>query len=336
MRQIPSRVFDALLLCWIVTTLTFALIHLAPGDPATLLIAPTASIEELARERARLGLDAPVIVQYGRWISALLRGNLGTSIALSRPVAEVIAEALPVSLLLGVTSLALSVVFGLALGALQALRVGRKTDTLLTIAATTVYAAPSFWLALALVALATSGASRVGAPSWLRLPAFGLRDPAGLTTGIDAWRDLARHAVLPLLVLSLPGVAGVSRYARQALKDAAAAPHVHAAMARGLPSWRIATRYVLRNAWSPLIVLVGLMLPGVIAGSVFVEQIFAWPGLGRAMMSAIAARDYPVVLGLTLMYAAVVVTANLIADLLVARLDPRRRALSQHESEPAT
>ncbi len=317
--------FDALVLLWSVTTLTFALIHLAPGDPASLLISPTATADEVARQRALLGLDAPLLVQYGRWLSALLQGNLGDSLALARPVVQVIAEALPVSLLLGLTSLALSFVIGTLLGAVQALRVGSRLDTAITIVTTTAYAAPSFWLALALVALATTGASQLRAPAWMRLPAFGLEDPAGLATGLDAWRDLVRHAVMPLLVLSLPGAAGVARYARQALRSAAVAPHVQAARARGVPALRIEVRYILRNAWSPLLVLLGLMLPGVIAGSVFVEQIFAWPGLGRAMMSAIAARDYPVVLGLTLVYAAVVIASNLVADLAVEQLDPRRR-----------
>ncbi len=325
MRRLPSRVFDALVLLWIVTTLTFALIHFAPGDPASLLISPTATAEEIARQRALLGLDAPLPVQYGRWMGALLQGDLGTSLVLSRPVSQVIGDALPVSLLLGMSSLLFSIVGGVLIGGVQALRVGGRTDTAITIVTTTAYAAPSFWLSLALVAMATTGASQLGAPAWMRFPAFGLQDPAALATGFAAWQDLARHAVLPLLVLSVPGAAGVARYARQALVDAAAAPHVQAARARGLPTLRIEVRHVLRNAWSPLVVLFGLMLPGIIAGSVFVEQIFAWPGLGRAMMSAIAARDYPVVLGLSVAYAVVVIVSNLAADLIVQQLDPRRR-----------
>ena len=325
MRRFPSRVLDALVLLWIITTLTFALIHLAPGDPASLLIAPTASAADVARQRAVLGLDAPLWVQYGHWLTAVLHADLGQSTALARPVTRVLLDALPVSLFLGAGSLFCSFVFGTLIGALQALRVGRSTDTAITVVSTVAFAAPSFWLSLALVAMATTGASALGLPMWLRLPAFGLREPAGLATGLDAWRDLARHAVLPMLVLSVPGAAGVARYARRAIRDAARAPYVQAAEARGLGALRVEWRYVLRTAWSPLIVLLGLMLPGVIAGSVFVEQIFAWPGLGRAMMNAIAARDYPVVLGLTLVYATVVIASNLLADVAVVALDPRRR-----------
>ena len=333
MHRLPSRVLDALVLLWTVTTLTFALIHLAPGDPASLLIAPTATVDEVARQRALLGLDAPLLVQYGRWLSSLLHGDMGNSLALSRPVTRVIADALPVSLLLGATSLVLSFVGGILVGAVQALRVGRRTDTAMTILTTTAYAAPTFWLSLALVAIATTGASRFGVPAWMRLPAFGLHEPAALATGFDAWRDLARHALLPLLVLSVPGIAGVARFARQTLLDASRAPHVQAARARGVPRLRLEARYIMRTAWSPLVVLFGLMLPGVIAGSVFVEQIFAWPGLGRAMMGAIASRDYPVVLGLTLVYAAVVIASNLVADLAVVQLDPRRRDANRMGSE---
>ncbi len=320
------RVLDALVLLWIVTSLTFALIHLAPGDPASLLIGPTASAEETARLRGSLGLDASIVAQYVRWIGGVLRGDLGNSFATSRPVTSVIAEALPVSLLLGGVSLFGSFVLGISIGGVQALRSGHRVDTAITVLTTAVYAAPSFWLALALVAAATSGASVLGLPPWARLPAFGMHEPAALATGAAAWRDLARHAILPLIVLTLPGAAGVARYARSTLLDAARAPHVQAAIARGLPNRRIEWRYVMRNALTPLVVLLGLTLPGLIAGSVFVEQVFAWPGLGRTMLSAIASRDYPVVLGLTLVYAAAVILSNALADVAVARLDPRRNA----------
>ncbi len=315
------------MLLWLVTTLTFALIHLAPGDPATLLVAPTATADEVARQRARFGLDASLPAQYVQWLSALLQGDLGTSLVSDRPVRALIAEALPLSLMLGGASLTLSFLIGITVGGWQALRASSAADTSMSVASTIVYAAPSFWFALALVVLATSGASAIGAPAWLRLPAFGVESPGGLATGVDRWRDIARHALLPLLVLVLPGAAGVARYARQAMRDAMRAPHVTAARARGLPRRRVERRYVLRTALTPLVVLFGLTLPGVIAGSVFVEQVFAWPGLGRAMLSAIAARDYPVVLGLTVMYAVAVIGANLLADLALLRLDPRQRTV---------
>jgi peptide/nickel transport system permease protein len=323
--RLSSRVLDALVLLWLVTTITFALIHLAPGDPATLLISPTASADEAARQRTAMGLDAPLAMQYARWIGGVLRGELGESLVRAEPVTRVIAEALPVSLFLGGVSLLASFVFGTFLGLLQALRAPPRTDRAITVITTTIYAAPSFWLALAAVTLFTSGVVWLGLPESMRLPAFGMQDPAANPSSIG-WTDRWRHAVLPLLVLSLPGAAGVARFARRALRDAAGAPHVQAALARGLARGALERAHILRNALTPLVVLFGLTLPGVIAGSVFVEQVFAWPGLGRTMLSAIAARDYPVVLGLTLVYAGAVITANLLADVMVLRLDPRRRS----------
>jgi peptide/nickel transport system permease protein len=324
-RRLSLRVLDALVLLWLVTTLTFALIHLAPGDPATLLIAPTASADDVRRLRAALGLDASLPLQYVRWVRDLLHGDLGMSLVRALPVRTVIAEALPVSLFLGGVSLLASFVVGTALGGLQALRAGRRTDRALSVVSTALFAAPSFWLALALVTLFTSGMIWLGAPAWMRLPAFGMRDPAA-DLSAAGWMDRWRHAVLPLLVLSIPGIAGVSRYARASLREASTALHVQAARARGLSRARVERRYVLRTAFTPLVVLFGLTLPGVIAGSVFVEQVFAWPGLGRTMLSAIAGRDYPVVLGLTLVYALVVIASNLLADALLVWLDPRRRS----------
>lgn len=313
---------DALVLLWLVTTLTFALIHLAPGDPATLLIAPTATAEEAARLRATLGLDATLPVQYARWIGRVLQGDLGDSLVRAQPVSRLILEALPVSVFLGGVSLVASFVLGTAVGLLQVRWASRRVDRALSVLSTIAFAAPGFWLALALVAVFTSGAATWGLPLWLRLPAFGMEDPAALDV---SWIDRWRHAVLPLLVLSVPGAAGVARYAREALRDAGAAPHVAAAQARGLSAMRVATRHVLRNALTPLVVLFGLTLPGVVAGSVFVEQVFAWPGLGRTMLTAIGARDYPVVLGLTLVYAATVIAANVLSDVALWSLDARRR-----------
>lgn len=322
MRRFSLRVFDALVLLWLVISITFALIHLAPGDPATLLIAPTASADEAARLRTQLGLDAPLPVQYVRWVLDVLRGDLGVSLTRAMPVTAVIAEALPVSLFLGGVSLAITFLAGTLLGVWQALRASTMLDRAMSVLGTVLYAAPSFWLALALVTLFTSGVVWLELPAWMRLPAFGMQDPGA---DVPTWMDRWRHAVLPLLVLSVPGVAGVTRFARQSFREAAESPHVTSATARGLSQPRVEWHHVVRNALTPLVVLFGLTLPGVIAGSVFVEQVFAWPGLGRTMLQAIAGRDYPVVLGLTLVYAATVIASNLLADVLLWWLDPRRR-----------
>jgi peptide/nickel transport system permease protein len=276
--------------------------------------------------RAELGLDAPLVVQYARWAGRLFKGDLGESFARRAPVSTVLAEAIPVSVGLGAISMALTFLLGIAIGMYQAARRGTVSDRALTIATTTVYAAPSFWLALALIATFTYGAARWGFPAWLRLPAFGMRDPASDATGLSALADLARHAVLPVITLAAIGAAGIARYSRTIAADLLSQDFVRTARAKGATPGRVYLRHVLSNAWPPLIVLLALAIPGLLAGSVFVEGVFAWPGMGRVTLAAVAARDYPVILGATAVYAAAVILANLAADLALPLVDPRRRS----------
>ena len=320
------RAGAALVLLWLVVTITFVLVRLAPGDAAALLIPPGASAEDAVRLRAELGLDQPVAVQYARWIGNLLRGDLGESFSLRRPVSEVLRDALPVSVGLGVASIALTFAVGVPIGIAQAARRGRALDRALTVVTTAVYAAPTYWLALALVAVFTYGAAVWGLPLWLRLPAFGLRTPGAELEGLAALLDVVRHSVLPVTILSAVGAAGIARYTRSSVADVLGQDFVRTARAKGAPSGRIYARHVLANVLPPLVVLFALALPGVVAGSVFVESVFAWPGMGRAMVTAIQARDYPVVMGATLVYATLVLVANLGAELALPLLDPRRRS----------
>lgn len=312
------------MLLWLVVTLTFVLVRLAPGDPAAILVPPTATPEDAARLRVELALDAPVAVQYVRWMSGLLRGDLGESFSQRRPVTAVLGEALPISLGLGVASLALTFIVGVAIGTVQAARRRSVVDPILTVLTTSVYAAPSYWLALTLIAVFTYGATVWGFPPALRLPAFGVRDPAGGTRGLASVIDVLRHAILPVTVLAAVGAAGIARYARSTVADLAGSEWVRTARAKGLRPRGIYGRHVLANALPPLIVLLALSLPGVVAGSVFVESVFAWPGMGRVMVVAITSRDYPVVMGATVLYAALVILANLAADLALPLVDPRR------------
>ncbi|MGQ0650324.1 MAG: ABC transporter permease [Gemmatimonadaceae bacterium] len=326
MSSFLRRGAESLLLFWLVVSLTFLLTRLAPGDPTDLLIPPTARPEDVARLRQSLGLDATLGEQYARWTTRVLSGDLGLSFATQEPVTEVIRRALPVTMALGATSLALTFLIGVAVGLWQASRAGRLADRLATFAGITLFAAPSFWIALALVALFTSGASRMEWPLWLRLPAMGLETPG---SDLHGWRrvaDLVRHAILPVSVLAAIGAAGLARYARAAALELLGSAWVRTARAKGLRGRQVMGRHVLANARPPLIVLLALSLPGTVAGSVFVESVFAWPGMGRAMLAGIAARDYPVVMGATLVYAALVIASNWIADLAVVWSDPRRRA----------
>ncbi|MDQ3811207.1 MAG: ABC transporter permease [Chloroflexota bacterium] len=325
MRRIARELISAATLLWMVLTLTFFLLRAAPGDPAALLISPSASAADAARLRSQLGLDAPPLVQYARWAGGVLKGELGESFTHRRPVAAVLADALPLTLGLGVVTLLLTFLAGVPVGLYQALRRGEPVDSALTVVTTAVYAAPSYWLALALVAVFTYGAARWHFPAALRLPAFGVRDPAGAATGLAAAGDVLRHAILPAVTLASVGAAGIARYSRTIAADLLSMPFVRTARAKGVAARTVYLRHVIANAWPPLVVLFSLSLPGLLAGSVFVETVFAWPGMGRVMVAAIIARDYPVVMGATLLYATMVIAANLAADLALPLLDPRRR-----------
>jgi len=320
------RVGGALVLLWLVVTITFVLVRVAPGDPALLLVPPTASGQDAVRLRGELGLDRPLAVQYARWMGGVLHGNLGESFASRRPVGRVLLEAMPVSLALGGTALLITFVLGVPLGIVQAAQRGQLSDRVLTVLATVIYAAPSYWLALALVAVFTYGAATWGLPAALRLPAFGMQSPGAELRDGARLLDIGRHAVLPLTILAAIGAAGIARYARTSVADILAQDWVRTARAKGASRSRVYLRHVLFNILPAMVVLFALSLPGVVAGSIFVESVFAWPGMGRLMVAAISARDYPVVLGATVWYAALVIFANLAADLVLPLLDPRRAA----------
>lgn len=327
--KLARRIGDAVVLMWLVVTLIFALVRLAPGDPADFLVPPTATAEDAARLRAELGLDRPVVVQYVRWGADVLRGDLGESFATRRPVSGILRDAAPVSIGLGLVSLLLTFLIGVPVGMFQAARKGRAQDRIFTVLTTTAYAAPSFWIALALVAVFTYGAATLGLPAWLRLPAFGLATPGVELTGFAGLMDLVRHSILPVATLAAVGAAGIARYSRSGVADILPQDYIRTARAKGASTTRVYGHHVMRSLLPQLVILFALSLPGVVAGSVFVESVFAWPGMGRAMLSAINARDYPVVMGASVVYAAVTIFANLAADFALPLLDPRRNAVRQ-------
>ncbi len=323
MAHLLRRFGTALALLWLVCTLTFALVHSAPGDAALLLLPPEADAATLARLRAELGLDAPLAQQYARWLGNIARGDLGTSLSTGRPVIEAIRAALPVSLGLGAASLCLTVLGGVLVGSTQARRAGRPLDTWLTILSTTLYSAPTFWLSLACVAAVTVGAAALGVPPAWRLPAFALRDP-GVLDAAAAPLDVLRHAILPVFVLAITGAAGTARFARSAIVEATRGDYRRTATAKGVSARSAWYRHVVRIALPSIVAVVALSVPGIVAGSVFVEGVFAWPGMGKLLLAAVSQRDHPVILAVTLVYATAVIVTNLLTDLVLPRLDPRR------------
>jgi peptide/nickel transport system permease protein len=300
-----------------VVTLMFFLIRLAPGDPALLLVGPTATQEQLAAQRKALGLDRPLPGQYVAWLGRFVRGDWGTSIATGRPVRSMISAAWPATVKLVGLSLLLSYLLGIVVGAIQAARNG-WLDTTLSVITVTLFALPGYWLGLMLVMVFTY---------WARaLPAFGAAGfDADFLTGWERLADRLRHLALPLATLTLIGIGGTARFVRGAMLDVRSAPHVAIAYAKGLSPAQVTLRHVLRNALIPVLTLLGLSLPALFSGAVFIEAIFAWPGVGRIMVEAVGARDYPVIMAATAVSATLVVIGNLLAEALAAWADPRLR-----------
>jgi len=302
-----------------VVTLTFVLLHLAPGDPIDIILGPTASTEQVAVQRRILGLDRPLPAQFVSWLGRFARGDWGNSIAKGRPVRSILGDAWPATVRLVGLSLILSYLIGLAIGVVQAARGGSRTDTLLSVSSVTLFAVPGYWLGLMLVLVFTY---------WTQaFPAFG-------AAGLDAdylrggsWLiDRLRHLALPLATLTLIGIGGAARFARGAMLETLSQPFIVTARAKGLTTSRVVGRHALRNALTPVVTLIGLSLPVLFSGAVFVESVFAWPGVGRVLVEAVQARDYPVVMAATTVSAVLVVAGNMLADALAAWLDPRTRS----------
>jgi peptide/nickel transport system permease protein len=309
-----------------VLTLTFLLLHLAPGDPVALYLGPGGDEAAARAMREQLGLDRPLALRYGEWLVRFVSGDWGNSIAQRRPVAAVLGSALGPTLLLTGVSLALTWLAGTVIGVAQAARERSRTDLLLTGLTTAVQAVPAYVLALALVLVFAYGAALWGWPPALRLPAMGAGSVAADFLGRgERWADQIRHLVLPVITLAVIGAGGAARFVRISTVGALRQPFVLAARARGLGEARVLFGHALRSALVPLVTIIGLQLPALFSGVVFVETIFAWPGMGRVMVLAVLARDYPVVMAATAVFAVLVVAGNLLADLLVAAVDPRAR-----------
>jgi peptide/nickel transport system permease protein len=321
---LPRRILVAGLTVLLVVTVTFVAVHLMPGDPVRLYLGPEADAATVAAARHSLGLDRPVAIQYVAWLARFATGRWGTSIAQQRPVTAVLGDALGPTLLLVGTSLLATYLGGILIGAYQAARRRSRMDAVLTALTATLYALPSYVVALGLVAIFAYGAALWRWPGPLRFPAFGAAGlGADLLPPAARLADRVRHLVLPVVALAIVGVAGTARFVRGAMLDVLRQPFVRAARAKGLGEARILLGHALRNALVPVVTLFGLQLPALFSGVVFVETIFAWPGMGRLTVQAVLARDYPVVMATTAVFAVLVVAGNLLADALAWLADPR-------------
>ena len=298
---------------WGVSVVVFLVLHLAPGDPAEIMLGSQATREDLSRLRAEFGLDQPLHVQYARWIGRLAQGDLGRSLWMKRPVLLEVLGRFKATLLLTGTALVISTLGGIALGVLSATRPNSLLDRASAVASLFGASMPVFWLGIVLMVVFSL---------WLGwLPASGMWAPYG---GGDL-ADLARHLVLPALTLAAASVTIVARLTRSTMLDVLGQDYVRTARAKGLREGRVVTRHALKNAMIPIVTVVGVQAGYLLGGAVLTETVFAWPGVGSLMVQGILARDVPLVQGCVLVVALTFVLINLAVDVLYAYLDPRIR-----------
>ena len=325
--SIIRRVGRSVLVVLLATTASFALLRVAPGD------ATTGSVEgrgRTASERTalaeQLGLQQPLPVQLARYVGDVLRGRLGISSSEGRPVVAVIGDALPATVLLSGTALLLAALLGVSVGTLHGWRPERRSARLAATLLTAGYAVPEVVLGTALLAVF---ALQTGL-----FPAGGLDDPLVALTGstLARWRNRGWHLVLPATALALSWSAVIVRQQRQAVRAAAGEPYVQAARARGVTPLRLLLRHVLRPSLAGSAALLGTMLPAVAGGTIVVESLFSWPGMGSLLVRAVTLRDAPLVAGIVILVSAAVAVGSLLTELLVSQLDPRLRSAEAHPS----
>lgn len=286
-----------------VATLVFSLIHLVPGDPVQAMLGESASPQDVAQMRTRLGLDRPLLEQYGAFVTGVAQGNLGTSLRTNQPVTELILERMPATLELALAAMVVAIGVAIPLGIIAAVRAGTRVDHAATTLALVGISVPTFWLGplLAIVFSVWLG--------WLPV------------SGRGTWA----HMVLPSITLGAPLAAILARMTRASVLEELRELYVLAARARGVSEARAVLAHAFRNSLIPIVTVIGLQFGAVLTGAVITETIFAWPGVGRLLVQSISARDYPAVQGCILLIAATYVSMNLLIDLLYGFLDPRIR-----------
>jgi len=307
---ILRRLVHAVVTLVIVSVVTFLLVGLAPGGFVTESAAGM-SQEDLARIRANLGLDRPLYIQYAQWAAGLLRGDMGRSLVDGQPVRGLIAERLPNTMLLSTVALVAATVVGVLLGVVCAVRAYSWLDNLVSATTFIGLAVPIFWLDALLILLFSV---ELG---WL--PSSGL---ASLGKEDDILDRLA-HLALPAFVLATSSAPQLVRFTRSSLLETLGQEYVRTARAKGLFEWAVLSRHVLRNSLIPVITIIGLQLPRLVGGTAIAETVFGWPGIGRLAVTAAFRRDFPVILGITIVVSIAVLITNLIVDLLYAAVNPR-------------
>ena len=314
---VGKRALQGVLILVGIVLLNFVLLHLAPGDAVDVLAGESgaASPEYIAGLRKQYGLDQPLPVQMGRYLWNVARFDLGFSFRNNAPVLDLILDRLPATLLLMAVSITLAISFGVGLGVTAARHVNRPLDSVISVVALFAYATPIFWAGLMMIVVFTV---KLG---WL--PGNGMETIGEDQSGLARIWDIARHTVMPALALSLFYMAIYARLMRASMLEVFGEDYIRTAFAKGLGERRIAYTHVFRNALLPTVTMAGVQIGSLLGGSVLVESVFGWPGLGRLAYDSVIRRDHNLLLGLLLMSSALVIVVNVLVDALYAVLDPR-------------
>jgi peptide/nickel transport system permease protein len=316
LRFILRRLGAAAFLIFGLLTLTFFIVRLAPGDPVTLYVQDDFDPDFAEHLKTSLGLNQPMHVQYVTWIKSMATGELGTSFSKRAPVLDVLLDTFPNTLLLTVCAYIVNLTLGLLIGILSAMYKGSRMERWSGNVWLFLYGLPEFWLGIMLILLF---AQTLGV-----LPASGMHSPFAFSySPLEYVWDVVQHLVLPVFVLGISSAAAVARYMRASILDVMDREYIRTARAKGLGEWRIMWKHAFRNALLPVITLVGLSFPFLLGGAVVVESVFGWPGMGKLTVDAIFTRDYPLIIGCTLVAGSMVIFGNIIADVLCAMADPR-------------
>jgi peptide/nickel transport system permease protein len=316
---IVRRLLQMIPLLFGITFLTFAIVNLVPGSPVTgYEFNPRMRPEDIQRIKENLGLDKPWPERYVIWVSHVLRGDLGLSMTNSTPVLDRILGVMPNTLLLTGTSVLLALLVSIPLGVYAAVKHNSWFDHLTTMGAVAAFAMPTFWLALLMILLFSVKFREWGLPSLPVGGMYDMRNPSGVL-------DRLEHLILPAVSLALVQMAAWMRYIRSSMLEVVRQDFIRTARAKGLRERTVLSGHAFRNAVIPLITLVGLSVPELFGGAFFIEQIFAWNGMGRLTLQAVNRSDYTLIMGATLMFAFLTMLGNLLADILYRVVDPRLR-----------
>jgi peptide/nickel transport system permease protein len=315
-RYVARRLLEIIPVILAIVVFNFVLIHIAPGDPAQMMAGEMANQEYIQEVRKTYGLDKPIYVQLALYLSNILRGDLGYSIPRGQPVLYLILEKIPATLFLVVSAQVFSVIFGTMMGVLSARNYGSRKDALICLASLVLYSMPVFWFGLILILVFGVGLHI--------FPIFGMSTAEQNLTGLAHLGDVAWHAFLPVMTLSLAGLTPMFlRLARSSILEVMKEDFITTARAKGLTENVVFFKHALRNALLPTVTQAGLVLGFVFSGAVMTETVFAWPGLGRFMLDTAFQRDYPLMMGMFLFISVTVVAASLVTDIVYSVLDPR-------------